>query len=83
MERRSSFLQSANLASVDYPYASKVPPGTELMFLAGACPLDKEGKVPFIHDYELQAKLCVENLKQVLMENVAKGPESRRRCQAL
>lgn len=66
-----SFLQSASLASVDYPYASRVPSGMDLIFLAGACPLDKEGKVPFINDYELQAKLCVENLKQVLKDSGA------------
>ena len=43
----------------------------DLIFLAGACPLDEEGKVPFINDYELQAKLCVENLKQVLKDSGA------------
>ena len=69
MDRNVSFIQSTKLASVDYPYASKVPSGMDLIFLAGACPLDKDGKVPFINDYELQAKLCVDNLKQALKDS--------------
>lgn len=71
MDRDVSFIQSASLASVDYPYASKVPSGMDLIFLAGACPLDKDGNVPFINDYELQAKLCVDNLKQALKDSGA------------
>lgn len=66
MKRQISFIKSASLATVDYPYASTVPSGMDLIFLAGACPLDKEGNVPFVNDFELQAKLCVENLKQAL-----------------
>jgi len=71
MKRNVSFIRSASLASVDYPYASRVPSGMDLIFLAGACPLDKDGKVPFINDYELQAKLCVDNLKQALKDSGA------------
>lgn len=71
IDRDVSFIQSASLASVDYPYASKVPSGMDLIFLAGACPLDKDGNVPFINDYELQAKLCVDNLKQALKDSGA------------
>ncbi len=71
MKNSITFLQSSELAKVDYPYASRVPAGVDLLFLAGACPLDQEGNVPNINDYELQAKLCVENLKQVLKESGA------------
>ena len=71
MDRNVSFIQSASLASVDYPYASRVPTGMDLIFLAGACPLDKDGKVAHINDYELQAKLCVDNLKQALKDSGA------------
>ncbi len=71
MGRNVSYIQSTRLALVDYPYASKVPSGMDLIFLAGACPLDKEGKVPFINDYELQAKLCIDNLKQALKDSGA------------
>ena len=71
MKNSITFLQSSELAKVDYPYASRVPAGVDLLFLAGACPLDQEGNVPNINDYELQAKLCVENLNQVLKESGA------------
>ncbi|OXS64539.1 enamine deaminase RidA (YjgF/YER057c/UK114 family) [Bacillus sp. V-88] len=43
----------------------------DLLFLAGACPLNKNGEVPHAQDYELQAKLCVENMKEVLKESGA------------
>ena len=66
-----SFLQSSKLAKVDYPYASRASAGVDLLFLAGACPLDQEGNVPYVNEYELQAQLCVENLKQVLKESGA------------
>ena len=71
MKSSNSFLHSTELAKVDYPYVRRVPAEMDLLFLAGACPLDQEGKVPFINDYEHQAKLCVENLKQVLKESGA------------
>lgn len=68
MNKKISLIRSTNLASVDYAYASRVPAGMDLLFLAGACPLDKDGEVPDENDYELQAKLCVENLKEALKE---------------
>lgn len=40
----------------------------DLLFLAGACPINKNGEVPSLSDYELQAKLCVENLKEALKD---------------
>ncbi len=39
-----------------------------LIFLAGACPLNKDGEVIHLNDYKLQAKQCVENLKEALKE---------------
>ena len=68
MTRKISFIRSKNLAQVDYAYASHIPAGMDLLFLAGACPLTKEGDVPESSDVELQAKLCVENLKEALKE---------------
>jgi enamine deaminase RidA (YjgF/YER057c/UK114 family) len=68
MNKKISLIHSAKLASVDYAYAGRVPSGMDLLFLAGACPLNKEGEVPILNDYELQAKLCVENLKETLIE---------------
>jgi enamine deaminase RidA (YjgF/YER057c/UK114 family) len=68
MTKKISFNRSPNLASVDYAYASRVHSDMELLFLAGSCPLNKEGEVQHLRDYGLQAKKCVENLKEVLQE---------------
>ncbi len=68
MSKKISLIHSANLASVDYAYAGRVPSDMDLLFMAGACPIDQYGKVPHINDYALQAKLCVENLKQALKD---------------
>ncbi|MFP7300215.1 RidA family protein [Neobacillus niacini] len=68
MVNKISLIRSSNLAQVDYAYASRVPAGMDILFLAGACPLTKEGIVPESSDYALQANLCVENLKEALKE---------------
>lgn len=68
MNKKISLIHSANLAAVDYAYAGRVPSGMDLLYLAGSCPIDKDGKVPHVGDYELQAKLCMENLKEALKE---------------
>ena len=68
MNKKIELIYSTNLASVDYAYASRIPSGMDLLFLAGACPLNKAGEVPNYSGYELQAKLCVENLKAALKE---------------
>jgi enamine deaminase RidA (YjgF/YER057c/UK114 family) len=71
MDKKISFIRSTNLASVDYAYASTIPAGMDALFLAGACPLDKDRNIPHPSSYEQQAKLCVENLKEVLKERDA------------
>lgn len=68
MNKKISLIHSKNLASVDYAYAGRVPSGMDLLFLAGACPINRDGEVPHLNDYELQAKLCVENLKEALKD---------------
>ncbi len=68
MNKKISLIHTANLASVDYAYAARVPSGMELLYMAGACPIDTNGEVPYVNDYALQAKLCVENLKQALRD---------------
>ena len=68
MTRKISLVRSNNLAQVDYAYASYIPAGMDILFLAGACPLTKEGTVPESSDVEFQAKLCVENLVEALKE---------------
>ncbi|WHZ00722.1 RidA family protein [Neobacillus sp. YX16] len=71
MTKKISLIHSTNLAQVDYAYASRIPAGMDVLFLAGACPLTKEGIVPDSSDYETQAKLCIENLKEALNEGGA------------
>lgn len=61
-------IHSNLLPPVDYAYASKVPSGMDLYFLAGSCPLNEEGAVPANSGFEAQAKLCVENLRSALRE---------------
>jgi enamine deaminase RidA (YjgF/YER057c/UK114 family) len=68
MTKKISLIHSANLAQVDYAYASRIPTGMDILFLAGACPLTKEGIVPDSSDVEMQANLCVENLKEAMKE---------------
>lgn len=48
-----------------YDYASLAPSGT-LLFTAGACPLDAEGKVVAPGDFEAQARQALDNLDATL-----------------
>lgn len=68
MNKKISLIHTANLASVDYAYAGRVPSGMDVLYMAGACPIDMNGNVPYVDDYALQAKLCVKNLKQALKD---------------
>ena len=68
MSKKVSLIHSPNLASVDYSYASRMPSDMDLLFMAGACPLDKNGDVVYLQNYENQAKLCVSNLKEALSD---------------
>jgi enamine deaminase RidA (YjgF/YER057c/UK114 family) len=52
---------------VPYAYASIAPEGG-LVFTAGACPLDAEGRVVAIGDHEGQARQAIANLKAALSE---------------
>ncbi|MDF2949253.1 MAG: endoribonuclease [Sedimentibacter sp.] len=71
MSKKISLIRSENLAKVSYAYASKVPEGMDILYLAGACPINSDGEVSLINDFAGQAKLCVENLKQALKESGA------------
>ena len=68
MSKKVSLIRAEKLAKVGYAYASKVPEGSDLIFLAGSCPLNKDREVKLINDYTGQAKLCVDNLKEALKE---------------
>lgn len=71
MSNKISLIHSANLAQTDYAYACQVPSGMDLLYLAGACPLTRDGEVIYTNDYGRQAKVCIENLIEALKENGA------------
>ena len=55
---RSDRLSSA----AQYAYASTVPSGMRLIFLAGSCPLNVDGTTAGIGDYAKQAEKAIENM---------------------
>jgi enamine deaminase RidA (YjgF/YER057c/UK114 family) len=61
-------------SSVPYAYAAVVPAGQRLVFTAGACPLDGDGKVVAPGDVEAQTRQVVANLDAALR---AAGAELR------
>lgn len=68
MSRSVELLRSQALADVGYAYAASAPPGTRLLFLAGACPLDARGVTVAIGDHGAQAAQCLSNLRSALQE---------------
>jgi len=64
---RPEFVSPPNLhTGAPYEYAALAPPGARLVFLAGACPLNDAGDVVGPGDYELQARVAIENLRVAL-----------------
>lgn len=59
-------IRSAELSAAPYAYASVVDSGVRLVFLAGACPLEKDGTTAAVGDYAGQAARCVETLSEAL-----------------
>lgn len=61
-------IRSAELSAAPYAYASVVDGGVRLVFLAGACPLEKDGTTAAVGDYAGQAAKCIETLSEALRE---------------
>lgn len=61
-------IRSATLAATDYAYAATVPASSRLLFLAGACPLDADGRTVGVGDYQAQAHAVVHTLTQALAD---------------
>ncbi len=59
-------VRSSELSEVPYSYASVVDSDLRLVFLAGACPLERDGTTASVGDYAGQAAKCVENLTEAL-----------------
>ena len=51
---------------VPYAYAASAPPHARIVHLAGACPLDADGRVVAVGDVAGQATACVENMQRAL-----------------
>ncbi|MEV3858237.1 RidA family protein [Streptomyces sp. NPDC050095] len=67
MPRAVTLIRSAALSDVaEYAYAATAPAEARLVFLAGACPLEKDGSTAAAGDYAGQAAKCVENLRTAL-----------------
>ncbi|WP_157084003.1 RidA family protein [Millisia brevis] len=62
-----TLIRANDLSSVaQYAYAATAPAHARLIFLAGACPLDRDGRTGSIGDYAGQAAICVRNLTTAL-----------------
>ncbi|KAA5834649.1 RidA family protein [Saccharopolyspora hirsuta] len=62
-------LRSAALSDVaEYAYGAVVPPDSQLVFAAGACPLDEDGVTVAVGDYAGQARQMMHNLETALAE---------------
>ncbi len=60
-------LRSDRLSDVaEYAYAATAPADARLVFLAGACPLDEQGRTVAIGDHRAQAVRCMANLETAL-----------------
>jgi enamine deaminase RidA (YjgF/YER057c/UK114 family) len=57
--------------AVDYAYAAVVDAPARSLWLAGACPLDEEGRTVAVGDYEGQAHQVMRNLITVLEDTGA------------
>ncbi|MCL9666704.1 RidA family protein [Curtobacterium albidum] len=60
-------IRSDRLSDVaEYAYAATAPADARLVFLAGACPLDEQGRTVAIGDHRAQAVRCMANLETAL-----------------
>ena len=50
-----------------YAHAASVSSEARLVFLAGACPLDSEGRVLSAGDYRGQAEACLDTMRAALL----------------
>lgn len=60
-------IRSSSLSDVaEYAYAATAPAQARLVFLAGSCPLDEEGRTVAVGDYAGQAAACVATMTAAL-----------------
>ena len=62
-------VRSGTLSDVaEYAYGAVVAPGARLVFAAGACPLDADGRTVGVGDYAAQARQMMHNLETALRD---------------
>lgn len=62
-----TLIRAAELSDVaQYAYAATAPADARLIFLAGACPLNRDGTTAAVGDYPAQAAACIANLRGAL-----------------
>lgn len=67
MTRTVQLIRSDRLSDVaEYAYAATAPADARLVFLAGACPLDEDGRTVAVGDHRAQAAQCMVNLEAAL-----------------
>ena len=69
MAKAVTLIRSAALSdAAEYAYAATAPAEARLIFLAGSCPLNKDGSTYGHDDFAAQAAKCIENLRLALAE---------------
>lgn len=64
-----TLIRSTRLSpSVEYAYSATAAAEARLIFLAGACPLNRDGSTAAVGDYASQADACIANLTTALDE---------------
>lgn len=62
-----TLIRSNNLsAAAQYAYAATAPREARLIFLAGSCPLNKDGSTAGVEDYTAQTVKAIENMLHAL-----------------
>jgi len=64
-------IHSALLKHADYADAAVVPSGSEVVFLAGACPLDDSGATVAPGDVAAQTRRALHNMEVALSDSAA------------
>jgi enamine deaminase RidA (YjgF/YER057c/UK114 family) len=68
MSNAARLIRSPALSSAEYAYASLVASGSQLVFAAGACPLDEAGATVGVGDVRAQAAQVMGNLRLALAD---------------
>lgn len=61
-------IRSNVLSLAEYAHAATTPADARLVFLAGSCPLDEDGRTVAPGDHAAQAAQCIANLRQALAD---------------